>query len=91
MKRRDLLRHLRQHGCRFVREGSDHSIWENPANRADGGSATSRDSRLYGRAFANNWEFLYLLDQAGVGFEDSHSWLSGRRRTAAVELPLREL
>jgi len=32
MKRRDLLQHLRQHGCRFVREGSDHSIWENPAN-----------------------------------------------------------
>jgi predicted RNA binding protein YcfA (HicA-like mRNA interferase family) len=31
MKRRDLLRHLQQHGCRFVREGSDHSIWENPA------------------------------------------------------------
>jgi mRNA interferase HicA len=31
MKRRDLLRHLKQHGCRFVREGSDHSIWENPA------------------------------------------------------------
>lgn len=31
MKRRDLLDHLRRHGCRFVREGSDHSIWENPA------------------------------------------------------------
>ncbi|MCK4392822.1 type II toxin-antitoxin system HicA family toxin [Candidatus Bipolaricaulota bacterium] len=31
MKRRDLLRHLRQYGCRFVREGSEHSIWENPA------------------------------------------------------------
>lgn len=32
MKRRDLLRHLRDCGCRFVREGGDHSIWENPAN-----------------------------------------------------------
>lgn len=31
MKRRDLLRHLRQNGCQFVREGSEHSIWENPA------------------------------------------------------------
>lgn len=30
MKRRDLLRHLQQHGCRFVREGAEHSIWENP-------------------------------------------------------------
>ena len=33
MKRRDLLNHLQRHGCRFVREGGDHSIWENPANR----------------------------------------------------------
>ena len=33
MKRRDLLAHLARHGCRFVREGGDHSIWENPANR----------------------------------------------------------
>jgi len=31
MKRRDLLRHLRQHGCRLVREGGEHAIWENPA------------------------------------------------------------
>ncbi len=31
MKRRDLPRHLSQHGCRFVREGGEHSIWENPA------------------------------------------------------------
>ena len=32
MKRRDLLQPLARQGCRFVREGSDHSIWENPAN-----------------------------------------------------------
>lgn len=31
MKRRDLLHHLRQHGCQLVREGAEHSIWENPA------------------------------------------------------------
>jgi mRNA interferase HicA len=30
MKRRDLLCHLTQHGCRLVREGGEHSIWENP-------------------------------------------------------------
>ena len=33
MKRRDLLRHFRQHGCRFVREGGEHSIWENPVTQ----------------------------------------------------------
>jgi mRNA interferase HicA len=31
MKRRDLLRVLTQQGCRLVREGAEHSIWENPA------------------------------------------------------------
>lgn len=30
MKRRDLLHDLRRHGCRLVREGAEHSIWENP-------------------------------------------------------------
>jgi len=27
MKRRDLVRHLRAHGCRLLREGSRHSIF----------------------------------------------------------------
>jgi predicted RNA binding protein YcfA (HicA-like mRNA interferase family) len=31
MKRRDLLRHLEAHGCRLLREGSEHSIWHRPA------------------------------------------------------------
>jgi predicted RNA binding protein YcfA (HicA-like mRNA interferase family) len=31
VKRRDLLQHLRQHGCQLAREGREHSIWENPA------------------------------------------------------------
>jgi predicted RNA binding protein YcfA (HicA-like mRNA interferase family) len=30
MKRRDLLRHLSQHGCSLLREGGSHSIWTNP-------------------------------------------------------------
>lgn len=32
MKRRDLIRHLDDHGCEFVREGHSHTIFENPAN-----------------------------------------------------------
>jgi mRNA interferase HicA len=31
MKRRDLLRHLRRHGCLLLREGSDHTVYINPA------------------------------------------------------------
>ncbi|RMF38120.1 MAG: type II toxin-antitoxin system HicA family toxin [Chloroflexi bacterium] len=33
MKRRALLKHLRQHGCELLREGKRHSIYWNPANR----------------------------------------------------------
>jgi hypothetical protein len=30
VKRGDLLRHLRRHGCYLKREGSAHSLWCNP-------------------------------------------------------------
>jgi predicted RNA binding protein YcfA (HicA-like mRNA interferase family) len=30
VKRGDLLRHLRQHGCYLKREGASHSLWINP-------------------------------------------------------------
>ncbi|HVC97697.1 MAG TPA: type II toxin-antitoxin system HicA family toxin [Pirellulales bacterium] len=32
MKLTELQKHLRRHGCRLVREGRAHSIWENPVN-----------------------------------------------------------
>ncbi len=31
MKRRDLLRHLEQHGCEFLREGGSHAAYINRA------------------------------------------------------------
>ncbi|PYO01665.1 MAG: addiction module toxin, HicA family [Candidatus Rokuibacteriota bacterium] len=34
MKRGDLLRHLRRHGCYLKREGASHSLWCNPATGA---------------------------------------------------------
>ncbi|MDI9383419.1 MAG: type II toxin-antitoxin system HicA family toxin [Verrucomicrobiota bacterium] len=30
MKRNELLRHLRRHGCYLKREGGAHSLWTNP-------------------------------------------------------------
>jgi predicted RNA binding protein YcfA (HicA-like mRNA interferase family) len=32
VKRRDLIRHLENRGCRLDREGANHSIYRNPAN-----------------------------------------------------------
>lgn len=31
MKRRDLFRHLQEHGCELLRGGARHSWWHNPA------------------------------------------------------------
>ena len=31
MKRRAFLKHLAEHGCQLLREGSKHSWWYNPA------------------------------------------------------------
>jgi mRNA interferase HicA len=33
MKRRELLRHLQQHGCSLLREGSRHSWWIYPVKK----------------------------------------------------------
>ena len=33
MKLRDLERHLREQGCHLEREGGNHTLWTNPANR----------------------------------------------------------
>jgi len=32
MKRHELLRHIKRHGCQFFLEGKRHSIYFNPAN-----------------------------------------------------------
>jgi len=34
LKRGDLLRHLRKHGCHLKREGRSHSLWTNPTTGA---------------------------------------------------------
>ena len=36
MKRRQLLKHLKQHGCELLREGGSHSVFWNPENRQAG-------------------------------------------------------
>jgi predicted RNA binding protein YcfA (HicA-like mRNA interferase family) len=33
LKRRDLIQHLEAHGCEFLREGSNHSVYINRAAR----------------------------------------------------------
>ncbi len=33
MKRQDLIRHLEGHGCQYLREGGNHTIYVNPGNQ----------------------------------------------------------
>jgi len=30
VKRKDLIRHLEEHGCRLYREGGNHTLYHNP-------------------------------------------------------------
>jgi len=34
LKRRDLERHLREHGCHLIDEGGNHTRWAGPAKSA---------------------------------------------------------
>jgi predicted RNA binding protein YcfA (HicA-like mRNA interferase family) len=33
MKRRELIRHLEQHGCQLMREGGRHTVFVNPRSK----------------------------------------------------------
>lgn len=44
MKRIKLVKHLRKHGCTFVREGGSHSWWMNL--QADGRSSVPRHNEI---------------------------------------------
>jgi mRNA interferase HicA len=45
MKRGDLLRHLRTHGCELLREGGRHSWWHNPSQNTR--SAVPRHNEIH--------------------------------------------
>ena len=50
MKRRDFLRHIEANGCRFLREGGNHTIFFNPANKKV--SAIPRHREVFERLVA---------------------------------------
>jgi predicted RNA binding protein YcfA (HicA-like mRNA interferase family) len=58
MKRKDLVKHLRRHGCEFVREGASHSIWKNRKNSAQ--SAVPRHHEIV------SITALKICDQLGI-------------------------
>lgn len=47
MKRKDLLKHLRDNGCRLLREGRSHSVWVNPSNSRQSSIPRHREIHEY--------------------------------------------
>ena len=45
MKRRDLIRHLERHGCEFLREGENHTVYVN--RRAKKSSTVPRHREVF--------------------------------------------
>ena len=43
MKRRDLIEHLEEHGCEFLREGGNHTIYVNRSARKSSSVPRHRD------------------------------------------------
>jgi len=43
MKRRDLIVHLQAYRCRRHRQGGNHEVWLNPANRAESAVGRHRE------------------------------------------------
>lgn len=47
MKRKDLVKHLRRHGCELLREGRSHSVWMNPINEQQASVPRHREINDY--------------------------------------------
>jgi len=47
MKRRDFIVHLEVHGCVFVREGANHTVYENPVLRTWSSVPRHREVKEY--------------------------------------------
>ena len=57
MKRRELIRHLNTKGCKLVREGANHSWWENPTlNRRSVVPPTQKSTASSRGKSAGIWE-----------------------------------
>jgi predicted RNA binding protein YcfA (HicA-like mRNA interferase family) len=47
VKRKDLVKHLRKHGCELLREGRSHSVWVNPVNEQQASVPRHREINDY--------------------------------------------
>lgn len=61
MKRSDLIRHLREHGCELLRKGGRHSIWWNPTTKKKSAIPRHREIREFlGKKICKNLDIPSL-------------------------------
>ncbi len=58
MKRKDLIKHLLRHGCIFIREGANHSVFFNPL--------LNRTSTVPRHAEINDWLAKKICKDLGI-------------------------
>lgn len=58
MKRRQLIKHLKAHGCEFSREGANHTIYHNPA--------TGNSAPVPRHSEVSNMTARAVCDQLGI-------------------------
>jgi len=47
VKRKDLVKHIRQQGCELLREGGSHSVWTHPVNERQASVPRHREINDY--------------------------------------------
>jgi len=60
MKRKGLIRHLERHGCEFLREGANHTVYINrikTRERSRLSQGMTRSSKTYVEKFVRIWTF----------------------------------
>jgi hypothetical protein len=82
MKRRELLRHLNNHGCELIREGGNHSWWLNPLEK----QALSDSETFRGSGFVGAQDLQRSRYTASIGpFVEFHRMAEGVVRKAVQE------
>lgn len=84
MKRAELLRHLREHGCVFIREGGSHSWWGNPVQNRR--SSVPRHTEIMATSPARSARTWVSLSQDD-GTEPSHAGDAVPMRQTGVQFP----
>jgi len=68
MKRQQFIKHLEKYNCLLLREGANHSIYQNPLNKKQSAVGRHRElSDLLCNKYVNNWKYLLFPNNSVAG------------------------